>query len=103
MLVSIKLSLSILGMFSSYGVLAMTDFDKNQMLEGGALLAFVSFLIYAIKVLRTDLKLERDKVDKLNEDNKSSLTNEIRYSREINEKLIEELEKQREQRSSSKD
>ena len=103
MLVSIKSSLSILGMFSSYSVLAMTDFDKNQMLEGGALLAFVSFLIYAIKVLRTDLKLERDKVDKLNEDNKSSLTNEIRYSREINEKLIEELEKQREQRSSSKD
>lgn len=101
-MLSIKFVASLAGMLSSYGVLAVTNFETNKLLEGGALLAFVSFLIYAIKLLRSDLKIERAKNDCLNEEAKNSLASEVRYSRQSNEKLVDELRKQREARESDK-
>ena len=112
---NINLCGSILGMVGSYTTMAFTDFQTNQILEGGAALAFIGFLIYAVKTLwkevveqREEMKNQRNQIEVINREVRNSLSTQLEKShscnKDLNEtlgKLADELTTRRKQRDES--
>ena len=75
-----------LGMALSFMAISLNDINSNALLEGGAVVTFIGFLLYALRILWTQNQ-------KLHKEIKDTMAMELKAGTEINKALTESVTK----------